>query len=113
MEKNYRNEVYAHAYNTELAKRKTMTTEEIIQIAGKNCSGKTFANEYVFTKEELLWFVNDLSTAERKSISEGEVKQKAVAFARHMNIVDITYPSHSKTMSIEQIYDYWITNIYK
>lgn len=112
MEKNYRNEVYAHAYNTELAKRKTMTTEEIIQIAGKNCSGKTFANEYVFTKEELLWFVNDLSTAERKSISEGEEKQKAVAFMdwvwKEDNANEII-----QFLNTEEIYDYWITNIYK
>lgn len=48
-----------------------MTTAEIIKIATRNCSGVTSAKEWVFTEEEILWFVNELSTAERLNNNAG------------------------------------------
>jgi hypothetical protein len=47
-----------------------MKTEQIIAAAGKHCSGVTSAKEYVFTEDELLWFVNELSTVERLKSAE-------------------------------------------
>lgn len=82
-----------------------MTTEEILSVAEKSGALARKDGMYVFTKEELLWFVNDLSTTERKSISEGEVKQKAVAFAQ--------WSYGLKRIVNEDSYDYFITNIYK
>jgi hypothetical protein len=57
-------------------------TDQIFQLAGENCTAVTSAKEYVFTKEDLLWFVNDLSILDRDAKVQSLQQQNEAYAAR-------------------------------
>lgn len=54
-------------YDGQATEKAGLTEEQIFAAAGTHCSGRTAAKEWVFTGEELLWFVNELSVVQHKN----------------------------------------------